>query len=611
MSWYEHNIQILKEQSRYAYLYHQLEQIEQHEEFDWYKSFIDESEESHKSEAINSIQNAIDLDEIKRSKSIVILGFGLGYVPEELLNFVSDQALIIVLESNLPLLKAAFHLKDLSKVLSYGRLAIISSENDRLEASITKFILSNYFFVTNRILFIENDLINQRDLNYLALLRTSFVNARLSFQGKMGNSPEDTIIGNIQNAVNIHETLSTYPFEELLGKFKGVPAICVAAGPSLAKNMNLLKELKDKALIFACDTIVEKLQKEGIIPHFVSSLERGIEVYNYFYKDKQFDPSIIFIGLSLLYPKIFEEYPGPKMVVARKGLSFESFLKMSIPYLAQIEAGKSVAHLNFALAHALGCDPIILIGQDLAFGEDGHTHAKGTYDENEAFLSTNQSTMVPNELTYMVDGYYGEQVRTNNLWSIFREWFEQKILEVDVKCINSTEGGAYIKGAEHISLKEAAERYCINEIDTFLLDSIRNYKCDSELKQNTGKTLYEQTKIMDEIIDNMIEEFDKMIDTLQGYQISNLWSKNRAMVAESFRSIYAEYLNILLKDQSLLNMIQYGLFTTVSRINRVEVIETGEQFTKISNDLIELMNYSKKYANELKKTYEVLLNQLG
>lgn len=161
-----------------------------------------------------------------------------------------------------------------------------------------------------------------------------------------------------------------------------VPAIVVSAGPSLNKNIKQLQGLKNKAVIIAVDTIAQRLCNEGVVPDFICSIERGIETYTYFYEGKTYPVESTLVGPLVLYPEVFEEFSGEVVIPMRGNVGEFIWLKeiMGLKDDYSISIGLSCAHVAFGVAEHIGASPIILIGQDLAYGSsEKETHAGGLF----------------------------------------------------------------------------------------------------------------------------------------------------------------------------------------------------------------------------------------
>jgi hypothetical protein len=128
------------------------------------------------------------------------------------------------------------------------------------------------------------------------------------------------------------------------------------------------------------------------------------------------------------------------------------------PYVGEwggVTVGDSTSHTAFHLAERLGCDPIVLIGQDLAY-TGGKTHAAGVATRADSGSEAGQ-LMVP-----AFDG--GEVATSQSLFTILKH-FEAKIAASRAKVINATEGGARLEGAEPMRFSEALERHAPEAFD--------------------------------------------------------------------------------------------------------------------------------------------------
>jgi hypothetical protein len=272
-----------------------------------------------------------------------------------------------------------------------------------------------------------------------------------------GNDSLDSFLGLENIFANIRHVFSNPGINELCGKFKGRPGVLVAAGPSLNKNMHLLQGLRDKALITSCDASFMPIMKKGIRPHLVTSLERtpGVDL---FYPDTRNFKGTYFVALPILMPKVSDAFRGRKFIVYREYSHF-NWLEND---KGSLLVGISVANLCFQILKYLGCDPIILIGQDLAYAEDGDTHVKGNI-----FGSRDENTR--ERPVIFLEGNNGKPVKSERLWEIMKYTFEEDIAAYKGTCINATEGGAKISGAEVMPFKKAIGRFCVEEFRPHLV----------------------------------------------------------------------------------------------------------------------------------------------
>ncbi len=231
-----------------------------------------------------------------------------------------------------------------------------------------------------------------------------------------------------------------------------IPVIIVAAGPSLDKNIELLREAKGHCLIFAVDTAMKYLLARDIIPDLAITIEPIKPMANYG-DDRAFVVPHVFDCES--NPEIVGRHTARKFIYNCRDYArrlYEACGK-DIPNL--IGSGGSVATAAFAICYELGMKHIILIGQDLAYSGEA-THAGAV-----------ESAGINNEIGHeYVEDIYGGKVRTRSDWLGYLHWFENAMeviedLGKDIEVIDATEGGAKIHGTRIMTLRKALDRYCL------------------------------------------------------------------------------------------------------------------------------------------------------
>lgn len=308
---------------------------------------------------------------------------------------------------------------------------------------------------------------------------------------KLGNSIEDSLIGLANNTYNMRFLSRSLDFVKMKNLFVGIPAIIVAAGPSLEKNIRQIKAAQHTSVICAVDTIAERLIREGIIPHFIFAIERIHEVYEYFFEGKQYPTETTLVVPPVVRPEIIEEFNGEIVLPFRENIHEYRWFNRMYNFSEEVymPMGLSVAHLAFGFAVHLGCAPIILTGQDLAHGEKS-SHVSGTiYDEKSIEDSFSD---------YLeTDGYYGGKVKTTQIWLDFKQLFELQINKHKLNVIDATEGGARILHTTQMTLKEAAEKYCNETLDVNnKIATIKRYEVNQQLVDNRYK---EELTVLKEI----------------------------------------------------------------------------------------------------------------
>ncbi|EAJ9287597.1 motility associated factor glycosyltransferase family protein [Campylobacter jejuni] len=252
---------------------------------------------------------------------------------------------------------------------------------------------------------------------------------------------------------NIPSMLESIPFQRILSQRKNKfdNAIVVSAGPSLAKQLSLLKAYQDKAVIFCADGALSMLEKEGIVPDYVTNLDFTDLAMKFFQNKENLKQSIIALECAT-HPNIVRSLNAENcMIVLRNKALYQRFNLNDFGY---IDTGTHVSHFSYTLALALGFKNIIMIGQDLAFDEEGNSHSKG-FDFGEKFSGEENIDKLK------VPAYGGKgEVLTHITWNDYRIKLEYLFACNDQKAkfYNATEGGARINFTEELSFKECCEK---------------------------------------------------------------------------------------------------------------------------------------------------------
>lgn len=239
-------------------------------------------------------------------------------------------------------------------------------------------------------------------------------------------------------------------------KFEGRPMILVSAGPSLDKQLPLLKKIQDEDsfIIGAVGTAIKPLLNAGITPDFFSIIDPNPATLEQL-KGIQFPDTPLFY-LSSAYFETVALHQGPKYIMYQKGFSLaeEWANKNSEPL---IQTGGSVATALLDLMVYLGGKTIALIGQDLAY-TDGKTHAEVAHDK--------KTVQEHDRTRYTVDYYRTTKVPTAQNLLLYKKWFETYAEKhSSLTLLNCTEGGAYIENWIHISFYDFYEKHKCNSID--------------------------------------------------------------------------------------------------------------------------------------------------
>ncbi|EBF6017453.1 motility associated factor glycosyltransferase family protein [Campylobacter coli] len=370
-------------------------------------------------------------------------GFGNGILFKALLQNKNHQH-IVVFEKDIEIIWIMFHILDFSNELQSARLMVLQTSSLDIEF-FSNFCSSKPFFQFSRIYFLElmshyYERFHEDILGLNKKLAENFKNSIVSY----GNDPLDALQGIEQFVYNLPQMITHPSYKELLSKRKGVSdtAIIVSTGPSLTKQLPLLKKYANKATIFCADSSYPILAKHGIKPDYVLSLERIPLTSEFFNNDfGEFDKDIVFVCAGVVHPKTIEYLKNKTFIITQKILAFPYYINLKNFCYAAV--GFSVAHMAYEFATHLSHKNIIFIGQDLAYAKDGFSHTKdySNLDKHEGHFQRDKGKFQC--LAYGGDG----KAESSEVWTMFRFFLQDTISRNIISTTyNCTEGGARIEG---------------------------------------------------------------------------------------------------------------------------------------------------------------------
>jgi len=304
---------------------------------------------------------------------------------------------------------------------------------------------------------------------------------------------------------NLKHIESSGNVSELFDKFKGYPGIIVSAGPSLKNNIKELEKIKDKAIIVAVDTSFKVLYKHNIKPHFVLTLDAQKYSFKHF-TGVQTDNTILIADI-VSCPSILNTYNGRKIIsttskyyqdsngnIVRETTPIIDWIEKKSGPFGDIQSGGSVATSAFDLLLNMGCDPIILVGQDLAYSGREY-HCSGTYHNDDWFPKTgrlnnldtiNQNIIRKRKTKYVTKYGKSGTVISDFIFDLYKSWFEDSAERVSINVINSTGGGSKIKNTLEMNLQEAVKTAKKKDDPSLIIEKIvsaKNVECTSSIKE--------------------------------------------------------------------------------------------------------------------------------
>lgn len=400
-----------------------------------------------------------------RHACVVMLGLGVGYHVSHVAGKMHEtQNLMIVYEPDLSLLRAVLAKVDFTAWL--GRANVILTDSaDR--AAMLRQIEGAAGMLTQGTILVTHP--PTRQLHEQAVsdfgkmmaevlefcrtnMATALVNASRTYRNLSLNLPYYSAGADVN---------------DLADAAKGYPAICVGAGPSLARNIDLLKDPRARAnvVLISAQTMLKPLLAHGIRPDFVTALDYH-EISRRFYEGLPDLPDVTLVIEPLVHPVVVDSFPGPVRTSSSQFLN--ALLGEHARPRKSIPAGATVSHLSFYLAQHLGCDPIILVGMDLGFS-DGLYYFPGTaihevwapelgpFNTVE-MMEWQRIVRHRNHLRKLQD-IHGRPVYSDEQMLTYLKQFERDFVQAPQKVLDATEGGLRKEHTTVVTLAQALARH--------------------------------------------------------------------------------------------------------------------------------------------------------
>jgi hypothetical protein len=413
---------------------------------------------------------------------VILAGLGLGYHLKALFDALGNEITVLVTEPDLLTIKTCLEQTDLSRELATGRVEILtcldkSTLHERLQGHSATLMLGTVFAAPP----VSRDHQAEAHAAFRAAIMDFAAFAKMSLV---------TLVRNAEiTCRNIANNLPTYvagpPTQLLRGRFAGCPAILVAAGPSLSRNLDALGPLRDRAVLIAAQTTLRVLLGRGIAPHFVTSLDFS-DLSRQFFEGLAIPDDVVLVAEPKATWHVVDTFRGGPAGSRRVMLLDNTFAHRCVgeplARRAPIEPGATVMHLAFYLAQWLGCDPILFVGQDLAF--TGHCYytpgvaihrAWGPELDRYGTLEMKEWERIARHRPILrrVPGIDGRDIYTDEQMFTYLEQFERDFARCSARVIDATGGGAAKAGAETMPLDDAATRFCLRPLEPERFDYLR------------------------------------------------------------------------------------------------------------------------------------------
>jgi hypothetical protein len=257
---------------------------------------------------------------------------------------------------------------------------------------------------------------------------------------------------------NVMRLPDHYHGNRLFGRFRGIPAIICGAGPSLEKNVDLLRGLRDRALIFAPGSAMNALGSFGVMPHLGCASDPNVDQIDRFERNSLFEVPLFYA--NRWHRSILPFWHSPPLFLHGLGMhQIEHWIEEGLGLTGgeTVEPCHSATHLCLNIARLLGCGPIILVGQDLAYS-GGKFYSEQVGASSSARPSHLGASDHFYERPIAMRSVWGDEIETAWKWIVEARWISQwAARHPEVALVNATEGGLGIEGIPNLTLKEVAK----------------------------------------------------------------------------------------------------------------------------------------------------------
>ena len=486
-----------------------------------------------------------------------IYGIGLGYLFQ--VASLNSKGTVILYEPDLDLLKTVFNLVDFSKDLSKPNVFLTNDFKKACSIIHSKSGMKNFPYMLS--------LPSQREMDSVG-----FDSLVKSLRDTIGSYFLDLkytkekfyptlwmLLYNIPNLIN--ET----PLIKVKDACKGKTAVIVSAGPTLDRDIEILKKYRDKFVLFTVGTALKTLTEHNIKPDFVCVIEsfnsspqlEGVDLSDVYFITEPYSHGFL---RKFNFKKIFSHISANNPVN-------HLWSEICGEDIKEYWSKGTVSYTAMNSARILGCSKIILVGQDLAYIE-GQCYSKNSvykdlictfdkennkweikakdfeqfaeslspYPEYQQRVEAAKRRLANlNSSLYYVKGINGDMIPTESVYAAFVKPLSEFAEHFnDREYINTSLVGAQIDGFKNISLEDAlkdsdAAGQC--EIET-------EFSYDKEKVISVLKTKYEELKSALKII----EEGQRLLKILNN-DIKRYRNPGEE-VLKSFRKVVVNYTSL-------------------------------------------------------------------
>ncbi len=504
----------------------------------------------------------------------IIIGNGLGYLAKSLLSKFDKEDFLLIIEPSVELFHKSMETVDLTDLLNNDQVIIhigdilidlekklYSMIGSRYLTLFKMYISANYDKIfPNKVLDISKTVKEAVWLNRV-VLNTLFLFSEEWHENYL---------------LNMKHAIKSIPFNSFRKQFS-LPVIIVAAGPSLEEELDLLKSVRNRALIIAAGSAVTTLKHYGIKPHIVVSLDGGEANYKHF-KNIDYEDIPLFYT-PMINRKILDEYKGPKVIFQMENNKFIDWYNQMIKFdPGETAKGPSVANTTLDIACKISDGPICLIGQDLGY-IDGYSHAPG--NKHRKLIKPS----VDNKQKVELEANDGSIINSHFSFLSMKKWFEHYLnTSKNQNIYNATKRGARIEGTKIIDFQEFIDKFCLTEMDIdYIINRIISKSKHTVNKERFYSDIESNKKVIQEIIEN----------TSEGKKIAEeLLNRIKDNPLDKSITGFIEQLDLLDEKMKLEEMKDTFMFFIIRPL--LVKLDTWDYEKSYENDIEEMLDIGKK-----------------
>ncbi|EDA0225621.1 motility associated factor glycosyltransferase family protein [Campylobacter jejuni] len=533
-------------------------------------------------EEINFFYQSI-LEKTPRYPFVCIYGIGNALLIK---NLAKHYKHLFVFESEIELFILALSMIDLSEELCSGKIYLVDIKEERVNLQLRILFDQNDMFLWLNVyeMFINHNF--YKKYYYEEILNADkIIHENINLVIRNLDPDSKISLSCYENFYkNIPLMLKNIPFKRIIDERKGLFESCivVCAGPSLQKQIPLLKKYQENFVIFCVDGAYPLLVKHDITPDYVLNLD--FEEYPLeFFKEVNPENKTLFILAASTHPSVVD-YLYKKQIPLSVTLSDNlPYQNLHIDEFGYLEFGTHVGHACYTLAIALKFKNIILIGQDLSFDKQGNSH----FDSFDLGSDIDTTLNIPTLKTVAYGGL-GE-VLTHLAWDDYRKKLEDLFARnSQVNFLNATEGGARIEFTKEINFELCCKKF---------------KNLNNKLNKSLPKTLTanRSIKILNKILETFKEEKQNALFCLEHAMRLNdvlkmILASDKKLPLDFLKNTYESVSNFesFLEINSLLNdgVLKGVIFHKGKLLSEVII-------SKIEDEKEYLLMYLKSYKQWL------------